>query len=327
MSEEPPAPDAGSPSDGEQPQIVVDDPEDFAKTRQLRAIFDARDDYFDARKEANKKHQNGDFDFPRKNSHIFSHMQHFAMALEPLLITYEEGKEIWEEREYGVKSNFVEQGQLASDNDAFQLLRAVIDQQIDNSVTEAKLRRILSTVGIEMQSRKIEDIVKQFAPDSSNRQRISVDTPATMSPDAISQTDMERLQQQLAAMNKESEPSSVDPAQLANAIYKKKRGKRHRLAGDQKFEHRLRIAATDWGWSIKGVKQLVTGTPKLAYSKGSIDEFGTTAPPQNVSDAVVRDLQSFVNDIGLGLSFDEEQQTKIDNDLLKEVNDWRDENI
>jgi len=63
-------------------------------------------------------------------------------------------------------------------------------------------------------------------------------------------------------------------------------------------------------------------TPRLAYLTTS-DDIKTSPPPQRLSDEVFRDVQSFVDDIGLGFNVSEEQQTKIDADLIKELNEWR----
>ena len=48
---------------------------------------------------------------------------------------------------------------------------------------------------------------------------------------------------------------------------------------------------------------------------------------QETSDTAFRDLQDFIREIGLGVQFDTTQQTKIDDDLLEEVDAWRRTNV
>jgi hypothetical protein len=97
-----------------QPKIVVDDPEDFAKTRQLRAIFDARDEYIDARRDANRQMEKRKIKFSDRNRRVFRHLQDLAMTMEPLLKSYDAGREIWEKNTYSVGSRFCPQKNLLS---------------------------------------------------------------------------------------------------------------------------------------------------------------------------------------------------------------------
>lgn len=255
-ADEPPRPDAGSESDSnDQPTIVVDDPEDFAKTRQLRAIFDARDDYVQARRDANRLIEDKEIDFSTKNKRIFRHMQDFAMAMEPLLRSRDEGLEIWDERTYTVEGTFVKKSELSSFEEAFRALKRTV---AETPVPPAKLKQLLE---------KYEE--------------------------------------------------------------KRNRGTGLGTGTDTKeAKKEIRVWATDWGYEVDGLSSLVESTPELAYpvSFGK-NQFQTTAPPQTLSDAAYRDLQDFIRQIGLGVQFDETQQTKIDDETLREVDQWRQENI
>jgi hypothetical protein len=85
---------------------------------------------------------------------------------------------------------------------------------------------------------------------------------------------------------------------------------------------------TSWGWEVQGLGRLIEKTHKLKYrTKNSRNQFGSTPPTQQISDAAFRDLQDFLREIGLGVRFDEEQQTKINDDLLEEVDEWRRQNV
>ena len=292
-SDEPPTPDVRG---GDQPpQIVVDDPEDMAKTRKLRSIFDAADDYIEARREANELHDAGEISFATKNKHIYRYMQDFAMQLEPLLISYDEGTEIWEERTYRIEDKrFVAAAELLSAEEAVSAYVNLVDQQLSGAVTDDDLRIILEIADLDVPVDRLKQEIEEMRPaETQPRQQPS--------PDA------ERI---VSVIKSLSRPSSWVSTR------------------DDKFSNNLRESFTDWGWEVEGLRHLIDDIPKLAYPKGGHkNEFGHTAPPQEVSNAAYRDMQGFLDDIGLGIRFDEEQQTKIDDDLLKEVNDWREENI
>jgi len=245
----------GSDGDG-QPQIVVDDPQDFAKTRQLRAIFDARDDYIQARRDANRDHEDGELSFTQKNRRIFRHLQDLAMTMEPLLKSRDEGRDIWDDRTYGIDGKMVAKSDLPSFREAKRSLQQLV-----------------------------------------NRREVPTDA-------------VERLLEQYEANQQKSMDVFGDDF------------------GTTKLKRQIRSRATDWGWSTDGLGSLVASTPQLAFPvENGQKQFGTTAPPQQVSDAAFRDLQDFIRQVGLGVQFDEEQQTKIDDDLLHEVDEWRQKNI
>jgi hypothetical protein len=249
-------------SDDQQPTIVVEDPEDFAQTRQLRSIFDARDDYVQARRDANRLCEEKEISFPQKNRRIFRYMQDFAMAMEPLLKAHEPGGEIWEERTYSLDRNFTADRNSTSYREAVELLVKCADGQSDR--VDAETARSLL--------------------DQLQRDRPRSDVPYS------------------------------------------KRNYPDRRKASSELKQEIRIKATDWGWQTDGVGSLVKKTPRLWYKTTKTNKFKTTAPPQMISDAVFRDLQDFIRQIGLGVSFDEEQQTKIDDELLKEVDEWRQKN-
>lgn len=217
-------------------QIVVDDPQDFAKTRQLRSIFDARDQYTAARRDANRACEEREIDFGTRNARIWRHMQDFAMAVEPLFKQHDSGQQIYEKKEYSLDT-------WAKSSDVVDLKEAI------------------------KYCREKEPELYQKAKNSDVRQR------------------------------------------FGNGI-------------SSKFEAKLRWAATPKGVNFRGIQSMMKQTPRLAYLTTS-DDIKTSPPPQRLSDEVFRDVQSFVDDIGLGFNVSEEQQTKIDADLIKELNEWR----
>jgi hypothetical protein len=220
----------------QQPQIVVDDPEDFAKTRQLRSIFDARDAYVDARREAEERLQaERSFGFPEKNLHIYRHMQDFAMAVEPLARQHE--TDIWTDKTYRI------------DSWAYK-----------------------------------SDIVSLDAAE---------------------------------AYCKQNRPDLADDMEASS---------RH-VAGKTKSEYRAIWAASDTGVEFDGIEKLINSTPRLRYLQADYSGIGVSAPPQRLSDEAFRDLQKFIDDIGLGFDIQTEQQTKIDESLLEEVDEWRQKNL
>lgn len=290
-ADQPPRPDAGSGDGGDrQPQIVVDDPEDFAKTRQLRAIFDARDDYIDARRKANRAKEDGEISYTAKNKRIFRHMQDLALSMSAMLKSHELGREIWNEREYGIDHSFTAKSGLQSFEEGVKFCRGIVQ---DANV------------------KQMEEIAKQtgFADDTAG----------------MFDDDVQRAAELLDRLPGEDADES-HPAFKRSSLKYVGRSTSDRIREDIKEE--FRVFATSWGWSVTGLKNLVDTTPILKFSrkKGSND-FHATVPPQRIPDAVFQDLQEFINELGLGVTFDETQQTKIDDDLLDEVDSWRQKNI
>jgi len=255
-SDETPHPDAGG-QDGdraEQPKIVVDDPEDFAKTRQLRAIFDARDDYIEARRDANRLQEDGELSFTDRNRRIFRHLQDFAMTMEPLLKSYESGRDIWENNTYSVDANVVAASELPSFDEAWEELNDFAKITDPNGTPKTAAGRLI------IQYKKEKE--KQFSYDTGG------------------------------------------------------------------IEADIREYATSWGWEVEGLGELIKRSHNLRFrTKRGRKDFGTTAPLQETSDTAFRDLQDFIREIGLGVQFDTTQQTKIDDDLLEEVDAWRRTNV
>jgi hypothetical protein len=235
-------------TDEQQPKIVVDDPADFAKTRQLRSIFDAVDDYIQARRDAKRAREDNEIDFETMHGRIFRYAQDLAMTMEPLLKSSEEGRSIWTQRTY----------------------------QLSGAVRKSEL------LGFEKAYHRCQRLAEDGDADAA---------------DAVES--WEKLEDS---------------------------GFSHRK---DEVKNQVRTVATDWGWSVEGAESLVKRTPKLVYpqstSRGVKFEY---APPADViSDRLFRDLQDHLRQMGLGVSFDTEQQTKIDDDLLEEVDEWRQEKV
>lgn len=291
-ADQPPRPDAGSDDrDGgdRQPQIVVDDPENFAKTRQLRAIFDAKDDYIQARRDADRAYEDDEISFADKHKRIFRHMQDFAMTMEPLLKRYESGREIWEQNEYSVSRAFTTGGKVRSFKESVELCQQIV-QNAD----------------------QIEQIAEQAG--------------YTSDADGAFEDDVREAQRLLSKL-----PNEADNVDGTHPAFKKRRlggPKRNPGLEDVKenIKEEFRVFATPWGWSVTGLKSLVRSTPKLEYRTGQTNTFRRIVPPRKVSDKAFSDLGDFIAEMGLGVQFDETQQTKIDDDLLKEVDQWRQTN-
>jgi len=220
-------------------KIVVDDPEDFARTRQLRSIFDARDKYVETRRSANRKYENGDMEFSTKNSRIWGYMQDFAMAVEPLAKQHEKGRYIFEEKVYKV--------------DSWAKKKNKVDVKQAYQFCEKNAPEIVDKV---------------------NRSR-------------------------------------------SNSPF-------GRLTGEE--TDIMVWAATKKGVNFRGVQSMVKRTPSLLYFS-NMERIETSEPPQELSDEVFRDLNAVLDDVGLGFEIQESQQTKIDDDLMREVNEWRKQNL
>ena len=324
-SDEPPTPDAGG---GDQPpQIVVDDPEDMAKTRKLRSIFDAADDYIEARREANELHDTGQIDFATKNKQIYRYMQDFAMQLEPLLISYDEGTEIWEERTYGIEDKpFVAAGELLSPDEAVSEYVDFVDDHLSGAVTDDDLRIILEIADLDVPASRLKEAIEDMRPAEKQPQRPE---PAISVEQALQMKHVDAAQ--IAAANSQQTTQRKQPSPDAERIVSMLKSQTRPsswVSRDDKFSYKLREAFTDWGWEVQGLKNLIDDIPKLAYPKaGHKKEFGHTAPLEEVSNAAYRDMQQFLDDIGLGVQFDETNQTKVGDDLLEEVDDWRADNV
>lgn len=225
----------------QQPQIVVDDPEDFAKTRQLRSIFDARDSYVDARRDANAEYEDGEKSFANKNRKIYRAVQNFAIAVEPLI--HQHDADIWTNKTYKLE-------QWARDDDVKSL-----------DAAKAYWRR------------HDPDVLDALADDSGG-------------------------------------------SRLGTHSH-----------GRSKEDVRIIWGASNTTVEFSGVREIVDHIPRLKYLKSHKKGIGKSPPPQRLSDEVFRDLQGFIDDVGLGFDIENTQQTKIDDELLQEVDEWRRRNI
>jgi len=268
-TDELPQPDAGADesSGSDRRHIVVDDPEDFAKTRQLRAIFDARDDYIDARREANKAKEDGEIGFARRNSHVFRYLQDFAMTMEPLLKSHDKGREIWTDREYGIDHGFVKKENVADEADAKLHLIEVCESMADGNVTQSTISLLLDTTGVELPQRAVDQIMDRLSgmtADVQQQQQQQIDLPSDPT-----RADLLSLQSAIAdqqqQQQQQSAPVGPTPKQVAGAIWKQINQQR----GYQrdKSVHRLKAAATDFGWSVTGIQTLIEREHRLVYVK------------------------------------------------------------
>lgn len=238
-------PDAGPQPD--QPQIVVSDPEDFARTRQLRTVFDARDDYQQKKVEIMSERM----DDSERKKRIWKLMQRFAMAVEPLADKHQEASRFWTEKTY--KANgFAFVNNVAGKDKALAFVQEKRPAEYE-----------------EYQDLRSE---KQRESDRILRKRLSDD-----------------IIQQL---------------------------------------NKIRWLATPRPAKFDGISDMLDKTPAIAYlSDSKTNDIESTYPPIELSDEVWRDLNTFIDRIGLGFDTETTKQTKIDDDLLSEVEEWRQTNI
>lgn len=331
MSDEPPHPDAGSDDSdsSDQPKIVVDDPEDFARTRQLRAIFDARDEYIQQRREANELLERGEIQSLRRNKHVFRHVQDFAMTMEPLLKSSDSGMQIWEESKFSINSHVVAADELATVADAKQHLIKKAREHVSPEVRESELRTMLP-MNADLPDSVFERLASEFGAQSGTEAvrvdggQMDAQTVQNLSSGDPLKTNLRQLTGALQQQYQARQPDpNIDYNRLIRGLLELVEDlRRHQRRG---FKQAVRIAATDWGWTAEGVQEIVQDRCKLAFPKDP--GFGRSPPPQEISDEVFRELNGYIDELGLGVQFGEEQQTKIDDETLRELDQWRKENI
>jgi hypothetical protein len=326
---DPPTPDAGRGEQRDEPerQIVVNDPEDFAKTRQLRTIFDALDDYRDAVREADERFDNGEIALGLRNKIIFEYMQDVGMAVEPIALSHESGAKLWKEKTYSFNGTVVHKLGAAGTEDAREPMKELVQKHVTGHPTKAELQKVIDIIGFDLRDKDLRKIEDHFAAKAEEKATVSTqEVQRLLNADTkkLSRISMTRVESELETVASRGPAPSPEPEDVVDTIYEAienaGRGKRRTA----KFE--LRRFATDWGWETTGIKSLLDGLPSLMYADSSDKEFRRTAPPKEISDEVVRDIRIFIQEAGLGIDFNEEQQTKIDDELLEEVDEWRETN-
>jgi hypothetical protein len=212
----------------DQPTIVVDDPDQFSRTRQLRSIFDARQDFVDTRRESRNLLQGRKISLRQKNERLFRAIQDFVILLEPVLWNSEEGK-------------------------------AVLNEQIFESKNCCRLTEL--------------------------------------------PTKSELKEMEMVSVGTTSEKKTVRKSQQT-------------VGKDKDL-----FTGVRW----KGANSLINETGLLAYPQR--DRVVLHTPPrEQILVRAFQALNSAMGSVGLGVDTSEEQQTKIDEDLLKEVDQWRKKN-
>jgi hypothetical protein len=233
MSERPQPPsDAQNQNQNRQdrPQIVVDDPDQFSRTRQLRSIFDARQDFVDVRRESRNLLQRHEITPRQKNQRLFRALQDFVILVQPVLGNSTEGK-------------------------------AVLDEQIFEAEGCCRLTQLPTKA----------ELKEMEIPEQTMR---------------VQKTHQVRKLQQ-------------------------KVGKEQNL-----------FTGVQW----TGANSLINETGLLAIPQRNGEVF-VTPPRERLLVRVFQSLTSAMGSVGLGVDTSEEQQTKIDEDLLKEVDQWRRQNV
>jgi len=214
----------------DQATIVVDDPDQFSRTRQLRSIFDARQDFVDVRRESRNLLQRHEITPCQKNQRLYRALQDFVILVQPVLGNSTEGKAVLDERVFEAK-NCCRLGQLP---------------------TKAELKE-MDIPGQTMRVQKMHQVRK--------------------------------LQQTVG-------------------------------------EEKDLFTGVQW----TGANSLINETGLLAIPQRS-GELLVTPPRERLLVRVFQSLTSAMGSVGLGVDTSEEQQTKIDEDLLKEVDQWRRQNV
>lgn len=328
---DPPTPDAGPGEQRDEPdrQIVVNDPEDFAKTRQLRAIFDALDDYQEQKRAATKAKREGEISLGSKSRYIFEYMQDFAMAVEPLAKSDEKGLKLWRKKTYSYDGMVIDSASLPDIEAAKrEILEPMIEKHVSGLPARSELQKATDIPGFSVPDEYLNHIEQHYkahrerylnATTQEVQRLLSADT------DDLTRINPARVQsgvEQLAS----PEPTPAPPvSDIADAIIDAVEDQQGH-GPTKEAEFNLRKMAADWGWRTEGVGSMLGTVPKLMYPDTSKNEFRPTAPPKAVADEVVQDLRGLIQHLGLGIDFNEEQQTKIDDDLLEEVDEWREGN-
>lgn len=329
MSDSPPTPDAGpgEQHDAPEKQIIVNDPEDFAKTRQLRTIFDTLDDYREAAREVGEKHDKGELSTGLRNKIIFEYMQDVAMAVEPIALTHKSGVKLWEEKTYSFDGTVVHKLGAAGSEDAREPMKKLVKNHVTGRPTKDELEKITSIIGFDLKDSALRKIEEHYAAEAEKQASVSTqEVQRLMKADAdkLGRISMSRVGSELETAFSPDPVPSPQPEAVVDAVYE---AVENAHAGNKRAaEFQLRRYATDWGWKTTGIESLLDSIPSLVYPDSSNKEFRRTAPPKEVSDEVVRDIRIFIQEAGLGIDFDEEQQTKIGDDLVEEVDGWRDTN-
>jgi hypothetical protein len=90
-----------NPNQPQQPQpqqdIAVADPDNFARTRQLRSIFDARQNFIETRRNARALMQKEEIKKPKKNDRIYRALQDFIVLIQPVFLQDPAGRQLLEE--------------------------------------------------------------------------------------------------------------------------------------------------------------------------------------------------------------------------------------
>jgi len=217
-------------TDQSSPRIVVDDPEDFSRTRQLRSIFDARDSFVQIRQESRKLLQKNEIDQSQKNERLCRALQDFVILIQPILENSAEGEVVLHE----------------------QIFESPNCCRLNQLPTKAELKE-MDIPGQTMSVRKMHQVRK--------------------------------LQQ--------------------------KHGKEENL-----------FTGIRW----VGVHDLIDTTDLLAVPR-RCGKLLVTPPRERLLVQAFQEITSVMGTVGLGVDAAEEKQTKIDNDLLKEVDEWRKQNV
>lgn len=245
----------------EQATIVVDDPEDYARTQQLRAIFDSRRQYRDVRSDASDAQKAGEISKAHRDRLVFDALQELIFEIEPLLKEHDEGTNLWYNREYQCKQP------------------ATIPQKT------VSFKQAVSMLSIEQ--------ITSLLPSHSY---------TVIYPDE----------------SDEQEEPTIEFGGGGPGV----------TGLNESNKQTLQHAATDLGTAkLIGLKDVADGVVWAFKNRGR-EAFRRGRPSVAVSDAVYRDCAQFIQDIGLGVDLEEQtNQTKITDDMIEEVEQWRQNNI
>jgi len=208
-----------NPNQPQQPQpqqdIAVADPDNFARTRQLRSIFDARKNFIETRRNARALMQKEEIKKPKKNDRIYRALQDFIVLIQPVFLQDPAGRQLLEEEKIVVSGCCL--------------------------------------------------------------------------PTELPESDDERLARRQKAIAQEK--GVFDGP----------------------------------GLYFNGAASIINSEQRVIYPTST--ELMKCLPRERFSFRVFGRIQKIMSDVGLGVDTSEEQQTKITDDLLKEVDQWRKQNV
>lgn len=244
------------PAKDEQPEVVAEDPEGYAQTEQLRAVFEARKQFFRVRRQArehtlalNRGSNRAVVPSvtPDGAFQIFTALQEVVLAVEPLLAATGEHETLLEKEPFEIPN-----AELIDNIPTFREAEKIVPRELDKNFGHLEAIK---------------------------------DSKGNIKPRELSERQRRRLR--MSAARKKD------------------------LFG---------------GVTLEGIRVFGTREIVLAVPRGK--SWSAQAPPAETSIEVFSRCQRELSELGLGFDLsEEEQQSRVDIELLEEVQEWREDNI